>query len=551
MGGQVESKAGGRFSGSGPFLLVWSSQTVSLVGSSAVRFAFIVDVWSAGQRATAVTLLSLCSLLPQALLSPVAGAVVDRISKRAALQVADAGGLVAVGVLAVFHYCGGLHSWEIYPATFVLGSCAAFQFPALSSAVPLLVRRDQFGRANGLLAGAKSTAGICGPALGGVMLALTGIGPLLLLDVVSYAFALTGSRVVRLNGDRVAATGAVVRRRITAEAVHGMRYLLQRPPLRALILNFCVVNLVMVFGFALIAPMVLLKSGEASLAAVNTAIGVGGVGGGLLMAAWGGPRDRGRGMMLGVAGMCLSALVAMSLVDTVVGWCAAVLVGALLMTVVNASMQAIVQTKVPPQWQGRVFGAVMFLSQISVPVATAASGPLADEVFEPAARHGAGLFAVLGPLVGHRPGSGMAGMLLLAGAVGTAVALWGLASRNIRDIDTLLPDAPDPDDTPDTDTDPDSGGGGGGGADPDDGAAGPAGRADSDTTGGADPVAARADDDPTPVSGKRLGPAVAARALRAVGSPPSPGACGAGALAGSGVVAGAVDEGGERDALCA
>ena len=444
------SAAPGRFSGSGPFLLVWSSQTVSLVGSSAVRFAFIVDVWSSGQRATAVTLLSLCSLLPQALLSPLAGAIVDRISKRAALQISDAGGLLAVGVLALFHYAGGLHSWQIYPATFVLGACAAFQFPALSSAIPLLVRKDQFGRANGLLAGAKSTAGICGPALGGIMIALTGIGPLLLLDVASYALALAGSRVVRLNGDRVPARGsAAPRRRITAEAAQGLRFLWCRPSQRALTMNFCVVNLVMVFGFALIAPMVLLKSGDDALAAVNSAIGVGGVCGGLLMAVWGGPRNRGRGMMLGVVGMCLSALVAMSLADGVVGWCAAVLVGALLMTVVNASMQAIVQSKVPQEWQGRVFGAVMFLSQISVPLATAASGPLADGVFEPEARHGAGLFTVLGPLLGRSPGSGMAGMLFLAGVAGTGVALWGLAARAIRDIDQLLPDigTDAPDDT--------------------------------------------------------------------------------------------------------
>ncbi|MBC3839760.1 MFS transporter [Streptacidiphilus sp. 4-A2] len=255
-------------------MLVWTTQTVSLVGSSAVRFAFIVQVWASGQRATAVTLLSLCSLLPQALFSPIAGAVVDRISKRAALQIADAGGLLSVGILAIFHYTGSMHSWELYPATFLLGSCAAFQFPAFASAVPLLVRKDQFGRANGLLAGAKSAAGICGPSLGAVMLTLTGIGPLLLLDVVSYACALTGSRLVRLNGDRIPEPGTgAPRRKITAEAVQGLRFLWVQPSLRALTMNFCLVNLVMVFGFALISPMVLLKSGDAALAAVNTAIG--------------------------------------------------------------------------------------------------------------------------------------------------------------------------------------------------------------------------------------------------------------------------------------
>lgn len=442
--------ASGRFAGLGPLMFVWSGQTVSLIGSAAVRFAFIIEVWSTHQRATAITTLSLCSLLPQALFSPIAGAIVDRLRKRTALQLADGGGFLVIGLLTLLHFLGGLRAWEIYPSAVLLGLCTAFQLPAMASATPLLVRKDQLGRANGLLAGAKSAAGICGPALGGFLVALLGIGTVLVVDLVSYAFALISVRFVRLRTADAPAASPSGRRRIVAEAGEGLRYLFTIRSLRNLIINFCVVNLVMVFGFALIQPMVLLRSGSnGQLAAVNTAIGVGGVAGGLLMAAWGGPRNRGRGMMLGVVGMCLSALVVMGLVDGVVGWCASVLVGALLMTTVNASMQAIVQTKVPQEWQGRVFGAVMFLSTISVPVATALSGPLADHVFDPAALRGSGLFTVLGPLVGHVPGSGMSAMLVLAGLAGTCVALWGLASRSIRDIDFLLHDVEDAASAPD------------------------------------------------------------------------------------------------------
>ncbi|RXX41592.1 MFS transporter [Streptomyces alfalfae] len=436
----------GRFSDAGPLLLVWSGQAVSLVGSAVLRFAFIIEVWSSGEQATAVTALSLCALLPQALFSPFAGAIIDRIRKRSALQIADIGGLLTVGALTLVHFFGGgLEPWQVYPATVLLGVSAAFQLPALTAAVPLLVRKDQLGRANGLLAGARSAAGICGPALGGVMVALSGIGAVLVIDLASYAFALIGVRIVRMRGDKVPEGAGAPRTKITAEAVDGLRYLFRHASLRDMTVNFCTVNLVMVFGFAVIQPMVLLKSGNGALAAVNSAIGVGGVVGGLLMAAWGGPKNRGRGMMLGIVGMCLTAQLAMSLAGGVAGWCAAMLLGSLLMTLVNASMQAIVQTKVPHEWQGRVFGAVMFLSQISVPVATAVSGPLADHVFEPQAADGAGVFVLIGPLFGDGPGSGMAGMLFLAGVAGLAVALWGLASRSIRDIDVLLPDI---DDTP-------------------------------------------------------------------------------------------------------
>ncbi|MEV6766729.1 MFS transporter [Streptomyces sp. NPDC051105] len=439
-----EKKEGrSRFTGMGPFMLVWSGQAVSLVGNSVLRFTFVFETWSATGRATALTTLSLCALLPQVLFSPLAGALVDRIDRRTALQLADAGGLSVVALLSVLYFSGGLHTWEVYAAVTLLGSAAAFQFPALGAAVPLLVQKDQLQRANGLLASAKSTAEVGGPALGGLLVAFSGMGFILAADLLSFAVALTTVRIAPMHGDtsgRGKAHGP--RKRLLAEAVEGTRFLFRIPSLRDVILTFCLVNLVMVFGFAAVQPMVLARSGgeTSALASVNTAIGVGGITGGLLMAAWSGPRKRARGMLLGIIGMCLSAQVAMALAGGVVGWCAAILVGAALMPMVNAVMQALVQTKVPQEWHGRVFGAVMFLSQISVPLATAVSGPLADHVFEPQAAAGTGIFVVLGPLVGDGAGSGMAAMLLIAGLSGITVATLGMSRSTVREIDTLLPD---------------------------------------------------------------------------------------------------------------
>ncbi len=441
-GTEAPTRLPGRFAGMGGFSLIWTGQLASMVGNSMLRFAFIIAAWSAGDRATAVTTLSLCALLPQVVFSPLAGSLIDRCSKRVALQLSDSGGLVVVAVLCAVHFLGGgLRPWLIYPAVVLLGVSAAFQFPAMASAVPMLVRKDQFQRANGMLASAGNTSQICGPALGGLLIAVSGIGSILVIDAVSFVLALVAIRVVRFNGDeKRQQTGR--RKKIIPDALDGMKYLLRNRSLRDLVLTDCATNLVMVFGFAVMQPMVLARTGNdaTSLALVNTAIGVGGVGGGLLMASWGGPRNRGRGMMIGIICMCLSGQVAMALSDGIVGWCAATVLGALIMPIINGTMQSVVQTKVPADWQGRVFGAVMSLSQVSVPLATAIAGPFADHVFEPQASAGTGLFVVLGPLLGHGPGSGMAGMLLLAGLGGIAVALWGLARRSVRDIDVLLPD---------------------------------------------------------------------------------------------------------------
>ncbi|MEU4397244.1 MFS transporter [Micromonospora orduensis] len=424
------------------FGIIWAGQLVTLIGNSVLRFAFVVEAWTSGQRATAVVLLSVLAALPQVLLSPTAGALVDRLPKRTALQLADIGGLVVVGALAALHFSGQLQLWQIYLAVALLGAAAAFQYPALFSAIPLLVAKDQLQRANGLLGTARSTAEICGPALAGVLVATSGLGTILLVDLLSFVLALLTIQAAGLREQPRDDATVEPRRRLGAESLDGLRYLFVRPSLRGLVVVIFVVNLVMVFGYAIVQPMILARTGNdaSALASVMASIGVGGILGGLLMGVWGGPKSRIRGMLLGVVGMCLTSQVLLAASRDVPAWCAAILVGALLMPIVNGTMQAIIQTKVPPQRQGRVFGAVMFVSQISAPLAMVCSGLVADRVFEPQAATGTGLVGLLRPVVGSGPGSGMATMLLIAGGCGIAVAVWGMANRQVRDIDVILPD---------------------------------------------------------------------------------------------------------------
>jgi predicted MFS family arabinose efflux permease len=423
------------------FGFIWSGQAVTLVGNSVLRFAFVVQAWTSGEQATRVVLLSMCALLPQVLLSPTAGAVVDRLPKRLALQLADLGGLAVVAVLSAVYFSGNLRLWMIYVTVALLGTAAAFQYPALASAVPLLVGKQHLQRANGLLATAKSTADIGGPALAALLIATVGFGASLWVDLVSFVFALACVQVVRMPRQQTG-QGSGRPRRLGADSLEGLRYLFSTPSLRGLILVDFTANLVMVFGYAAVQPMVLARSGNdtSALASVMMSIGVGGVAGGLLLGAWGGPKARIRGMLLGIVGMCVTSQILMAASRGVVAWCAAMLVGAALVPVVNGTFQSILQTKVPPDRLGRVFGAVIFVTQISAPLAMVSSGLLADRIFEPRAAAGTGLVGLLQPLLGKGPGTGMATMLLLAGLCGTAVAIWGMTYRPLREVETLVPD---------------------------------------------------------------------------------------------------------------
>ncbi|HEV2639881.1 MAG TPA: MFS transporter [Actinocrinis sp.] len=421
----------------GRFGVIWSGQVVTLVGNSLLRFAFVVHAWLAGGKAIDVALLSVCATLPQAVLSPTAGAIVDRCRKEVALRLADAAGLVTVAGLTVLYFSSSLRLWEIYIAMVCLGAANSFAFPALSSAVPLLVPRDRLQRANGLLGSANSGASIFGPALAAVLLRVAGLGCILWVDLATFIVAMVSVYAVPRTAkpQRRAADGK--RRSLTADTGEGIRYLFGQTGLRALVLVDFAVNLVMVFGYAVVQPMVLARTGNntGALAAVMSCMGLGGISGGLLLAAWGGPRNRVRGMMLGIVGMCVTSLIGIGLVRDVPGWCVGIFLGTALMPFVNSLIQTVFQTSVPAELQGRVFGAMLSVSQISLPIATISSGVLADRVFNPQAASGSGLVGFLRPAVGSGPGTGMAVMLLFSGTFGIVVALLGMRSRSVRELD--------------------------------------------------------------------------------------------------------------------
>jgi len=108
--------------------------------------------------------------------------------------------------------------------------------------------------------------------------------------------------------------------------------------------------------------------------------------------------------------------------------------------VINASNQAIWQSKVVPDLQGRVFATRRLIAQVSAPPAMVLAGLLADAVFEPAMKPGGSLAPVFGWLVGTGEGSGMALIFILTGLLGAAFSLSIYAIRTVREVETIIPD---------------------------------------------------------------------------------------------------------------
>ncbi|MBQ0988742.1 MFS transporter [Micromonospora sp. PSH03] len=424
--------------------MLWSGQIVAVVGNSVLRFAFVVHAWQHGGGATAVALLALCAVLPQILLGPLAGALIDRCRLRVALQLSGLGGLVIVVGFAVATSATAIPLPGLYLVVTLLGVAAAFQYPALSSAVPLMVGREHLRRANALLATARSAAEVFGPALAAGLLAVGGLRSTVWTNVVALVVALVTVWCVPLPARRGPAEPATEPRGVLRESLDGLRLMRDTPSFGGLAAMVFMVNLCMVFGLIVTQPMILRQTGDsAALATVMACSGIGGIAGGLLAGARTWKRSRISTVNLGIVAACLGSLVLVGCVRRVPLWCAGVLAGSAALAVVNTDIQSIVQTKVPPGTQGRMFGAMQLIGDASVPLAMGVAGPLADEVFEPLDGGAPALVTALAPLVGSGPGSGMAVMLLIAGVGGVAVALCAQAWPPLRDIDILVPDLPD------------------------------------------------------------------------------------------------------------
>jgi hypothetical protein len=358
------------------------------------------------------------------------------------MMLSDLGsGMATVGILILF-LMGQLQIWHLYVANVVMGSFQVFQWPAYSAAITVMLPKEHYGRASGMMSLAESGPNIFAPLLAGAVLGTIGLGGVLFIDIATFLFAVASLAVIHVPNPPVTQEGLQGRGSLMQEAIYGFRYILQRPSLLGLQIVFLLGNFFSSIPIAILAPMILARTANNELAygSVNSAGSLGAVIGGLAMSAWGGPKQRVHGVLAGWALLGLLEGVLMGVGRSLPVWIAASFLGALFIPLVNGSNQAIWQSKVAPDVQGRVFSIRRVIAWLVNPLAMLIAGPLADRVLEPGMRMGGSLTGVFGWLVGEGPGAGIALLFVCYGVLATLVGLGGYLVPTIRNAETLLPD---------------------------------------------------------------------------------------------------------------
>ena len=382
-----------------PFFTIWTGQQISLLGSMLASFALIWWVTKTTGLATTLAMLTLVQMLPRVILGPFAGALVDRWNRRAVMIVADSIVALFSAWLAYLFWTHSLSMWHIYVIMTVRAVGGTFHWTAMSASTSLMVPQEQLARVAGINQTTQGLWSIVSPPLGALLMSLLPLHGIMGIDVITAGLALVPLFFVDIpqpqRQQRATSAQAVARPSLWQDVREGLLYIWQWPGLRAILIMAAFINFLLTPASALMPLMVTQHFGGEvlQLSWMESAWGGGVVIGGLTLSVWGGFKRRIVTSMLGLMGLGLGALI-VGLAPATALWLA---VGAMFLLGVmnpltNGPINAIFQSLIPPDMQGRTFTVIGSASSAMAPLGMAIAGPTADHL-------GVGAWYVLGGIM--------------------------------------------------------------------------------------------------------------------------------------------------------
>ncbi len=414
------------------------TQMFSLIGSRISGLAVGIWVFNQTGNATPLALVSFFTAIPMVLASGISGVLADRQDRRYIMALADAGQAIGTALLLLSFLTDSFQMWHLYTVTFIGSIFGVFQQPAFQASVTMLIPDEQRDRANAIQQLTGPVAGMVAPVIAGFTFALIGVVGSILIDLVTF---LVGVAVVlRVHIPRPPQTdeGQAMQGSMWQEAMGGLRYLWSRRVLFILMLFTSVVNFLVVGVMTLLTPYVLARtSSEVTLGVILSLFNLGAIVGAVIIGVWGGTRPRIHTMMPALIAVGLF-LMMLGMAQSGLALAAAAFLLMLPLPMIEAPYMSMMQAKVPPDLQGRVFAITGQISMLLTPLAYLLIGPLADRVFEPAV--GQSGWAVAAQFVGESTGSGMGLMFALAGGITAILTVAMYAHPAIRSLEANLPD---------------------------------------------------------------------------------------------------------------
>ncbi len=366
------------------FFTIWGGQAFSLLGSGLVQFALVWYLTRQTGSATVLAMATLAALLPQVLLGPFAGAMVDRLNRRAIMMVAD--GVIAAATL-LLAYLFATHQaqiWHVYLIMMIRSLGNAFQFPAMQASTTLMVPENQLSRISGLNQTLNGLINIAAPPTGALLLEVLPLQGVLFIDIGTALLAILPLVFLSIPQPEVSSLdGGSIPSSYMQDVRTGLQYVTGWPGLLAILTMATIINFLLTPTNALI-PLLITKHfglGALEFGLMDSAWGFGAILGGILLSAWGGFKRKVATSMMGIIGIGLGITV-VGLTPSHLYWLAVAGMAfcGIMNPITNGPLFALVQSSVRPDMQGRVMSLIMSAAAAMSPLSLMVAGPLSDTI---------------------------------------------------------------------------------------------------------------------------------------------------------------------------
>jgi len=364
------------------FFTIWSGQALSILGSQLVQFALIWYLTVQTGSATVLATASLVGMLPNVILGPFIGTLVDRWDRRRTMLVADSIEALATIALVVLFAMDVVEVWHIFVILFIRSLAGAFHANAMNASTSLMVPVEHLTRVQGLNQLLEGGLNVVAAPLGALLLGVLPMQGILSIDVITALFAILPLAFIHVPQPERKATN-LEKTTVWTDFKAGVHYMLGWPGLLIIGLMTVGINFTIIPAFSLLPLMVKDYFGGSAihLGWVESAMGAGMILGGVLLSIWGGFSRKILTSLVGLMGMgagtLILALAPASSISFAVG--AALLVG-FMTPITMGPFFAVIQSTVEPDMQARIFSLLTSVGTGIVPIGLMIAGPVADRI---------------------------------------------------------------------------------------------------------------------------------------------------------------------------
>lgn len=410
------------------FLILWSTQTLSQLGSSMTNYALIVWSYTAKGSALTTALLSVCSYAPYVIMSIFAGSLSDKWNKKITILVSDTFSALCTISIFILLKTGRLEIGHLYVLNALNGLMNTVQQPASDVAITLLTPEKHYQKVSGLRSFSNALISMLTPIIATAVLSFANLQTIIYLDLFTFCIAFISLvffvEIPEYKADKNTDS-------FLALTKSGLTYLKQNRGILDLILFLAGINLIASMYNAAFPAMILSKEngGEIALGTVNAFIGAATLAGSIMASFMPAPKSR-------VKVICNALLISMSTENFFLAfgkslplWCIGGVLGWLCVPIMNANMDVLFRERIPVSMQGRVYAARNTFQFFTIPLGYIFGGFLVDKVFEPFMTRNTNY--VLSALFGTGKGSGAAFLFMFLAFAGIAVCLVFRKDKNI------------------------------------------------------------------------------------------------------------------------